>query len=99
VFALAGLLVVIFAFLNWDIFELHLVFGKIEVPVTIIILVSMFGGYGYARLFSYVKSRQKDKEISYLKGELAALKHKEAERKTIEAKTTKSAESDGLKET
>jgi hypothetical protein len=36
----------------------------------------MFGGFGYAKVFGYVKSRKKDKEIKYLKGELAAVREK-----------------------
>lgn len=71
-----GLLILIFALLNWQVIELHLIFGKLPVPVTILILISMFGGYGYAKLFGFVKSRKKDKEISYLKGEVSALREK-----------------------
>ena len=71
-----GLLILIFALLNWDVYELNLIFGTVEIPVTILIFISMFGGYGYAKIFGFIKSRQKDKEISYLKGELAALRHK-----------------------
>ncbi|MDB2656637.1 LapA family protein [Crocinitomicaceae bacterium] len=75
-FAICGLLILIFALLNWKVYNLNLIFGKVEVPVTILILVSMFGGYAYARIYSWVKSRQQDKEISYLKGELAATREK-----------------------
>lgn len=74
--AVIGLLILIFALLNWQLIELNLIFGKLEIPVTILILVSMFGGYGYAKIFGFIKSRKKDKEISYLKGEVAALRHK-----------------------
>ena len=71
-----GLLILIFALLNWQVIELNLIFGKVKMPITILILVSMFGGYGYAKIFGFIRSRQKDKEISYLKGEVAALRHK-----------------------
>ncbi|NQY66975.1 MAG: LapA family protein [Flavobacteriales bacterium] len=71
-----GLLILIFALLNWKVFELNLIFGTVPVPVTILILVSMFGGYGYAKIFGFIKSRKKDKEISYLEGEVAALREK-----------------------
>lgn len=71
-----GLVVLIFALLNWQKINLHLVFGELEIPVTILIFVSMFAGYAYAKLFSFQKSRKKDKEISYLKGELAATREK-----------------------
>ena len=75
-FAICGLLILIFALLNWKVYNLNLIFGKVEVPVTILILVSMFGGYAYARIYSWIKARQQDKEISYLKGELAATREK-----------------------
>jgi uncharacterized integral membrane protein len=75
-FGVVGLLILIFALLNWKVYNLNLVFGKIEVPVTILILVSMFGGYAYARIYGALKSRKREKEISYLKGELAATREK-----------------------
>lgn len=75
-FAIVGLLVIIFAFLNWKVFNLNLIFGKVEVPVTILILISMFGGYSYARIYGWMKGRKQDREISYLKGELAATREK-----------------------
>lgn len=75
-FAIIGLLIVIFALLNWKVYELNLIFGKVEVPLTILILISMFGGYAYAKVYGFMKSRSQDKEISYLKGELAATREK-----------------------
>ena len=75
-FAIIGLLIVIFALLNWKVYELNLIFGKVEVPVTILILISMFGGYAYAKVYGFMKSRSQDKEISYLTGELAATREK-----------------------
>lgn len=75
-YALVGLLILIFALLNWKVFNLNLIFGKVDVPVTILILISMFGGYAYAKVYSWMKSRNQDKEISYLKGELAATREK-----------------------
>jgi uncharacterized integral membrane protein len=71
-----GLLIFIFALLNWKVFDLNLIFGKVKVPVTILILVSMFGGYGYAKIFGFMKTRKRDSEISYLKGEISALRDK-----------------------
>lgn len=71
-----GLLILIFALLNWQIINVHFIFGKIEIPVTILIFLSMFGGYGYAKLFGYFKTRKMHQEVSYLKGELAATRHK-----------------------
>jgi len=75
-FAVIGLLIFIFALLNWKDYALNLIFDTFELPVTIIILISMFGGYAYARIYGWVKSRKYEKEINYLKGELAATREK-----------------------
>ncbi|GAB5418135.1 MAG: hypothetical protein Crog4KO_32150 [Crocinitomicaceae bacterium] len=75
-FGVVGLLILIFALLNWKVYDLNLIFGKVKVPVTILIVVSMFGGYAYARIYAALKSRKQDKEINYLKGELAATREK-----------------------
>lgn len=71
-----GLLILIFALLNWKVFDLNLIFGKVKVPVTILIIVSMFGGYGYAKIFGFIKTRKREKEFNYLKGEISALRDK-----------------------
>lgn len=84
-FAIIGLLILIFAFLNWKVFNLNLIFGKVEVPVTILVLISMFGGYGYAKVAGFLRSRKQDQEISYLKGELAATREK-LRKEPLEAK-------------
>ncbi|MFT6983795.1 MAG: putative integral membrane protein [Crocinitomicaceae bacterium] len=86
-----GLLILIFALLNWKVFDLNLIFGKVKVPVTILILVSMFGGYGYAKIFGFMKTRKRDREISYLKGEISALRDK-VRKPTPASESAKSAE-------
>ncbi|XOV67741.1 MAG: hypothetical protein ACFHU9_00955 [Fluviicola sp.] len=99
-FAICGLLILIFALLNWKVYNLNLIFGKVEVPVTILILISMFGGYAYARIYGWLKSRNQDKEISYLKGELAATREKLRQQpqelqKQFEKKLKKDKNADG----
>ena len=88
-FGICGLLILIFALLNWKVYNLNLVFGKVKVPVTILILVSMFGGYAYARIYGWIKGRDKDREISYLKGELAATREKLREQPSSSMKQLK----------
>lgn len=100
-FGIVGLLIFIFALLNWKDYSLNLIFDKIDVPVTILILISMFGGYAYARIYGWVKSRQQDKEISYLKGELAATREKlrkEPFEQKKESDPTKDSDSNGAEE-
>lgn len=36
----------------------------------------MFGGYGYAKIFGFMKTRKRENEINYLKGEISALRDK-----------------------
>lgn len=75
--AVIGLLILIFALLNWQIIKVDFIFGKVAIPVTVLIVLSMFGGYGYAKLFGFFKTRKLDQEISYLKGEVSALRNKD----------------------
>ena len=64
------LLVVIFAFQNWVTGELRLVFITIEIPITLLILISIFIGYTIALTFNYKKVTAKEKEIKQLKSKL-----------------------------
>ena len=85
-----GLLIFIFALLNWKVFDLNLIFGKVKL-LQIFILVSMSGGYGYAKIFGFMKTRKRDSEISYLKGEISALRDK-VRKPTRASESTKSVE-------
>lgn len=69
--AVAGILVLIFAILNWKNTELHLLFGRVSIPKTLLILMSMAGGFGLATLLDMRKFRKKDNEIKNLKSQLA----------------------------
>ena len=71
-----GLYVLIFALVNWKVIDVNFVLGTSKMPVTVLIVISMFGGYGYAKIFGFFKGRKKDKEINYLKGEVAVLREK-----------------------
>lgn len=51
----------------------------------------MFGGYGYAKIFGFMKTRKRDREISYLKGEISALRDK-VRKPTPASGSAKSAE-------
>lgn len=62
--------VVIFAVQNWARTEVNFVFFSINVPKTLLILISLVGGYGLSTLFDYRKFKKKDKEIKSLKNQL-----------------------------
>lgn len=65
-----GLFVVIFSFQNWRAGELHLFTLKMDVPITLLILISMIIGYTISSLYNFKKTALKDKEIRDLKSRL-----------------------------
>ena len=68
--AIAGILVIIFAILNWESTEVHLLFTVVSIPKILLIIVSLAGGFGLATLFDYRKFRKKDREIKSLRSQL-----------------------------
>ena len=74
--AVAGLLVLIFAIVNWKSINVNLLVTTVRIPVTLLIILSLAGGFGLATLFDYRKFKKKDKEIKSLKTQLTM---KEAE--------------------
>lgn len=71
-----GIIAVIFATLNWNSQEVHLIFTKKQMPLTMLIIFSMIGGYAIAYVFSYRKGRTLQREIDKLKAEIEELKEK-----------------------
>ena len=69
----AGLLILIFAGLNWQSVELHVLVSSFQIPLVILIVLCILIGYGYARIFGASANRKKDEEIKALKQELAAM--------------------------
>jgi uncharacterized integral membrane protein len=69
-----GILAFLFALFNWQNTELHLVFIRLQMPLTILILA--FGGIGFvlSSIFDYRRFKKKDEEIAALKKELEGLK-------------------------
>ena len=72
-----GTLTVVFATLNWTDIEVHLIFWKPTIPLSLIILGSVVGGYAISYVFAYRKFKSKDVEIDEMK--LYAAKTKELE--------------------
>lgn len=71
---LIGIIAVVFATLNWNSQEVHLIFTKKQMPLTMLIIFSMIGGYAIAYVFSYRKGRTLQREIDALKAEIEELK-------------------------
>lgn len=69
---IAAILGLIFAIMNWNSVNVHLVFTSISIPITVLIVLSMAAGYGLATLFDYKKFRGKDKEIKSLKSQISS---------------------------
>lgn len=62
--------VVIFAVQNWGRTEVNFVFFSVNIPKTLLIIISLAGGYGLSTLFDYRKFKKKDKEIRLLQEQL-----------------------------
>ena len=61
-----SVLVVVFSFQNWVIGELRLVFFRVNIPVTLLVLITFFIGYSFALLSIFKKTELKEKEIRRL---------------------------------
>lgn len=76
-----GILGVVFATLNWNDEEVHLLFLQTTMPLTLLILISVIVGYALAYLFNFQNSRKKEKELHHLEEQnqklVAKLKHLE----------------------
>lgn len=70
---LLGILVLIFAIRNWQSTPVVLVFFKMNLPLTIIIVLCIAIGFAAASVFDYRKFKAKNKEISELKSKIVNL--------------------------
>jgi uncharacterized integral membrane protein len=68
-----GLLAIIFAVRNWQSTPVVLVFFKMNLPLTIIIVLCLGIGFALASVFDYRKFKIKNKEITELKSRIANL--------------------------
>jgi uncharacterized integral membrane protein len=72
---IAGIFVVIFATLNWKDQEIHFIFDKLKVKLSIAIILSVIAGYIISFLFSYRKINTLQNENEKLKDKIADLSH------------------------
>lgn len=73
---IAGILVVIFATLNWKDAQIDFIFKIIQVKLSIAILISAIAGYFISFLFSYRKQHRKNEEIETLTKKIEKLERK-----------------------
>lgn len=78
---LVGILVVIFATLNWKDQEIHFILRIFKVKLSIAIILSVIAGYLLSFLFSYKKLNELKNENEKLKNSIADLSQ-ELNRKT-----------------
>lgn len=72
-----GLIAILFAVFNWQTIELHLVFGKVYLPLTILIILCFAIGFFFSSIFDYRRFKKKNNEIEKLQREIEKLKAKE----------------------
>lgn len=63
---LVSIIALIFVIRNWQPVEIIFVFFKLQVPLTLIILISGLIGFAIGSLFDYKKFKQRDNEIKRL---------------------------------
>ena len=73
---IAGILVVIFATLNWKDAQIDFIFKIIQVKLSIAILLSAVAGYFISFLFSYRKQLKNNEEIETLTKKIEKLERK-----------------------
>ncbi len=65
-----GLFAVIFAVRNWQSVDVILVFFKMKMPLTLIIMLCIGIGFATSSIFDYKKFKKKNSEIAELKAKL-----------------------------
>lgn len=81
---IAGILVVIFATLNWKDQDIHFIFKVYKVKLSIAIILSVIAGYFISFLFSYRKINSLENENEKLKKKLEGISDGHTEKAEIE---------------
>jgi uncharacterized integral membrane protein len=69
-YVLLGIFTVLFAVFNWKPVEVNFVLFKRDLPLTIVIVLSMAGGFALSKLLNYRAVRKNEKEILRLHSEI-----------------------------
>jgi uncharacterized integral membrane protein len=65
------ILALLFTVFNWQSIDVHLVFGKIHLPLTVLIVLCIAIGFVLSSIFDYRRFKKKDLEIEQLKKQLS----------------------------
>lgn len=65
-----GIIVCVFAVINWAEIEVNFIFFRIKISITLLIVSCLAIGYGLSTVFEFRKYKQKDAEIAQLKKQL-----------------------------
>lgn len=71
-----GIYVLLFALVNWQEAEINFILFKVQISITLLILVCLVVGYLVSNIFDYKKYKVKDLEIKNLKSQLEEWKAK-----------------------
>lgn len=81
---IVGTLTVVLATLNWTETQVHLIFWKPIVPLSLIIIGSVVGGYAISYVFAYRKFKTKDGEIDEMKAYAAKTRELELQIESLQ---------------
>lgn len=70
------ILIILFAFQNWEAENVNMLFFDIHIPLTLLIAISMFIGFSISAFLNYRELVSKEKEIKSLKKKLKELDEK-----------------------
>ena len=79
-----GTLTVVLATLNWTEIQMHLIFWKPTIPLSLIILGAVVGGYAISYVLAYRKFKSKDGEIDEMKAQTAKTKKLELQMESLQ---------------
>ncbi len=79
-----GTMTVVLATLNWTEIQVHLIFWKPTIPLSLIILGAVVGGYAISYVFAYRKFKSKDGEIDVMKAHTAKTKELELQLESMQ---------------
>lgn len=65
-----GVIVCVFAVVNWAEIEVNFIFFRIKISITLLIVSCLAIGYGLSTVFEFRKYKKKDAEIALLKKQM-----------------------------
>jgi uncharacterized integral membrane protein len=81
-FITLGILLMLFVVQNWIVIPIELVFFTVQIPVTLLILISLFIGFVFATFFDYKGIKERDRKINELEKSIEFLENEVIENKS-----------------